>query len=159
MRHIGSCRSVLRRPFRRRRDHQECCRRRASFRRWEGSTRHRQRSNARTKCTSSGSVRLLRYNDRVPEPRRDEFPNNFVGDLVATDRGWVVVPTTCCPAGHDYGDEGWSVSSVWCICNGRHTAWRCACGAVLYAPQPGPHCRIRDRGPVSMHERPTLVQR
>ena len=28
----------------------------------------------------------------VAEPRRDEFPNNFVGDLVHTDRGWVVVP-------------------------------------------------------------------
>jgi hypothetical protein len=40
------------------------------------------------------------------ERRRDEFPNNFVGDLVHTDRGWVVVPPTCCPAGHDYGDGG-----------------------------------------------------
>jgi hypothetical protein len=28
----------------------------------------------------------------VAEPRRDEFPNNFVGDLAHTDRGWVVVP-------------------------------------------------------------------
>jgi uncharacterized protein YegP (UPF0339 family) len=36
--------------------------------------------------------------------RRDDFPNNFVGDLVKTDRGWVVVPPTYCPAGHDYGD-------------------------------------------------------
>jgi hypothetical protein len=88
----------------------------------------------------------------VADQRRDEFPNNFVGDLVHTSRGWVVVPPTCCPAGHNYGDGGWSVSSVWCTCNGRHTAWRCGCGAVLYAPQPGPHCRIRDRGPVSMHE-------
>jgi len=26
----------------------------------------------------------------VADPRRDEFPNNFVGDLVHTDRGWVV---------------------------------------------------------------------
>ena len=33
-------------------------------------------------------------------------PNNFVGDLVPTDRGWVVVPPTCCPAGHDYADGG-----------------------------------------------------
>jgi hypothetical protein len=37
----------------------------------------------------------------VAEPR-DEFPNNFVGDLVHTERGWVVVPPTCCPDGHDY---------------------------------------------------------
>jgi hypothetical protein len=88
----------------------------------------------------------------VTEPRRDDFPNNFVGDLVPTDPGWVVVPPACCPAGHEYGDGGWSVSSVWCTCNGRHMAWRCHCGAVLYAPQSGPHCRIRDRGPVSMHE-------
>jgi hypothetical protein len=49
----------------------------------------------------------------VAEPRRDEFPNNFVGDLVQTERGWTVVPPTCCPDGHSYGDQGWSVSSVW----------------------------------------------
>jgi hypothetical protein len=38
----------------------------------------------------------------VAEPRRDDFPNNFVGDLVPTERGWVVVVPTCCPDGHDY---------------------------------------------------------
>lgn len=38
---------------------------------------------------------------RMPQPRRDDFPNNFVGDLVRTDRGWVVVPPTCCPDGHE----------------------------------------------------------
>jgi hypothetical protein len=86
----------------------------------------------------------------------DEFPNNFVGDLVPTERGWVIVPPTACPAGHDYADAGWAVSSVWCTCNGRHMAWRCWCNATLYAPQPGPHCRVRDRGPVSMHERSQL---
>jgi hypothetical protein len=32
----------------------------------------------------------------VAEPR-DEFPNNFVGDLVRTERGWVVVPTNVLP--------------------------------------------------------------
>jgi hypothetical protein len=58
----------------------------------------------------------------VDEQRRNGFPNNFVGDLVATDRGWVVVPPTCCPDGHDYGEPGWSVSSVWCTCNDRHMA-------------------------------------
>ena len=88
----------------------------------------------------------------VAEASRDEFPNTFVGDLVPTDHGWVVVASTCCPAGHDYADAGWSVSSVWCICNDRHMAWRCHCGAVLYAPQPGPHCGLRDRGPVSIYE-------
>jgi hypothetical protein len=40
------------------------------------------------------------YNVAVSDPR-DEFPNNFVGDLVHTERGWVVVPPTCCPDGHD----------------------------------------------------------
>ena len=30
-------------------------------------------------------------------------------------------------------EDGWSVSSVWCTCNGRHLAWRCWCGAVLRA--------------------------
>jgi hypothetical protein len=36
------------------------------------------------------------YNAAVAEPR-DEFPNNFVGDHVPSERGWVVVPPTCCP--------------------------------------------------------------
>jgi hypothetical protein len=48
----------------------------------------------------------------VADRRRDDFPNNFVGDQVKTERGWTVVPPTCCLAGHDYGDPGWSVSSV-----------------------------------------------
>ena len=85
-------------------------------------------------------------------PRRDDFPNHYVGDLVGHERGWVVVPPTCCPDGHSYGEAGWSVSSVWCACNGRHMAWRCWCDRSLYAPQPGVDCRIRDRGPVSMWE-------
>jgi hypothetical protein len=42
----------------------------------------------------------------MAEPRRDEFPNNFVGNLVWTERGWTVVPPTCCPAGHDYARPG-----------------------------------------------------
>ena len=29
----------------------------------------------------------------MAEPPRDEFPNNFVGDLVPDERGWV-----CCAA-------------------------------------------------------------
>jgi hypothetical protein len=91
------------------------------------------------------------YNVAVTESR-DEFPNDFVGDLVHTDRGWVVVPPTSCPAGHDFGDGGWSASSVWCTCNDRHMAWRCHCRATLYAPQSGPRCRVRDRGPVAMYE-------
>jgi hypothetical protein len=92
------------------------------------------------------------YNGAVAEPRRDDFPNNFVGDLVATDRGWVVVPPTCCVNGHAYTDPGWKVAAVWCSCGDRHMEGRCHCGATLYAPQPGPHCQIRDRGPVSMWE-------
>ena len=82
---------------------------------------------------------------------RDEYPNHYVGDLVRNDRGWVVVEPTACPAGHDYA-AGWSVSSVWCACNTRHMAWRCWCGAIVYAPQRGPHCRIRNVGPVSPWE-------
>jgi hypothetical protein len=39
----------------------------------------------------------------VDERRRDDFAKNFVGDLVHDERGWVVVPRTCCPDGHDYG--------------------------------------------------------
>jgi hypothetical protein len=94
-----------------------------------------------------------KYNQQVAGPRRDDFRNHFVGDLVPTDHGWVVVPPTAYPDGHNYGDGDWSVSSVWCTCNDRHMAWRCCCGATLYAPHPGPHCRVRDRGPVSIHEK------
>lgn len=83
---------------------------------------------------------------------RDEFPNAFVGDIVQIEHGWVVVPPTACPDGHDYGEPGWSVSSVWCTCNGYHMQWRCHCGKSIYAPQPGAPCRIRDRGPVSPYE-------
>jgi hypothetical protein len=82
----------------------------------------------------------------------DEFPNHYVGDLVPTDHGWVVVPPTCCPDGNAYTDPGWSVSAVWCSCNTRHMEWRCRCGQSIYAPQPGHDCRIRDKGPVSMWE-------
>jgi hypothetical protein len=57
--------------------------------------------------------------------RRDEFPNHFVGDLVRTERGWVVVPPRCCPDSHPYTDPGWSVSTVFCACNSRHMRWRC----------------------------------
>jgi hypothetical protein len=89
------------------------------------------------------------YNVEVAEPR-DDFPNNYVGDLVPTERGWVVVPPTCCPVGHVYTDPGWSVSSVWSTCNDSHMARRCWCGISVYAPQPGPHCRIRNKGPASM---------
>ena len=95
---------------------------------------------------------MARGNNVAVEAPRDEFPNNYVGDLVHTERGWVVVPPTCCPDGHDYSDPGWSVSSVWCTCNDRHMALRCWCGTSVYAPQPGQHCRIRDIGAVSMWE-------
>jgi hypothetical protein len=39
----------------------------------------------------------------VAGPRRNNFPNNFVGDMVETKRGWVIVPPTACPDSHDYG--------------------------------------------------------
>jgi hypothetical protein len=39
---------------------------------------------------SQVAVVCLRYN-RAMTARRDDFPNNFVGDLVHTDRGWVVL--------------------------------------------------------------------
>ena len=88
----------------------------------------------------------------MAEPRRDEFPNNFVGDLVRTERGRTVVPPTCCPAGHDYARPGLVGQLGLVQLQRRHMAWRCWRGAGLYAPQPGPHCRIRDNGPVSMWE-------
>jgi hypothetical protein len=65
----------------------------------------------------------------VADPCRDDFPKNYVGDLMRTERGWVVVPPTCCPGGHDYSDAGWSVSSVWCTCNGH--IWRGAACALI----------------------------
>lgn len=98
---------------------------------------------------SRGPVGGSGYNIAVATPR-DEFPNNFVGDIVETAAGWVVLPPTYCPDGHAYNEAGWSVTSVWCTCNDRHVAWRCWCGKPIYAPQPGPHCRIRDIGAVSI---------
>jgi hypothetical protein len=77
------------------------------------------------------------YNVAVAHPR-DEFPNHYVGDLVPTDRGWVVVPPTCCPDGHDYNDRGWSVSAVGAHATGG--TWR---GAAI-AAQPFTH-RSQDR--------------
>jgi hypothetical protein len=35
---------------------------------------------------------------------------------------------------------------------GRHMAWRCSCGAVLYAPQPGAPCRDPRQRPLSRSE-------
>jgi hypothetical protein len=84
------------------------------------------------------------YNVAVAEPR-DEFPNHFVGDLVPTERGWVVVPPTSCPDGHNYSDGGWKVAAVWCACNDRHMEWRCHCGA-------NPTHRSRDRNADSATE-------
>ena len=85
--------------------------------------RHEAETNENPVATAKG-VGGSRYNCTVAGPRRNEFPSHYVGDLVKTDRGWVVVvPPTCCPAGHDYGDDGWSVSTVWCTCNGSHMAW------------------------------------
>jgi hypothetical protein len=46
-----------------------------------------------------------------------------LGDVLSTERGWVVGPPTCCPDGHDYSDPGWAVSAVWCTCNSRHTRY------------------------------------
>ncbi len=51
----------------------------------------------------------VRDNAVVADSRRDDLPNNFVGDLVRTPQGRMVVPPTCCPEGRDYGGGGWSV--------------------------------------------------
>ena len=56
-------------------------------------------------ATTPRPVGGVGYNIAVADPP-DEFPNNFVGDLVRTERGWAVVPPTCCPSGHDYNDPG-----------------------------------------------------
>jgi hypothetical protein len=37
-----------------------------------------------------------------------------------------------------------------CRGNGGHVAWRCACGAVLYAPQPRPHRDGRRTGLIAI---------
>ncbi|BBX44276.1 hypothetical protein GCM10009641_73050 [Mycobacterium cookii] len=33
----------------------------------------------------------------MAEPRRDDFPNNFVGDLAYTERGWLRDPSWTMP--------------------------------------------------------------
>lgn len=77
------------------------------------------------------SVGGLTYNIAVVESPRDEFPSNFVGGLVHTGRGSVVVPPTCCPDGHAYTDAGWSVSSVWLVGVRRVFSCRCQRGNRL----------------------------
>jgi hypothetical protein len=53
--------------------------------------------------TRRGHVGAMPYYVAVADPRRDEFPDNYVGDLVPTERRWVVVPPTACPAGYASG--------------------------------------------------------
>lgn len=91
------------------------------------------------------------YNIAVAEPR-DEFPNNFVGDLVHAERGWVVVPPTCCPDCHDYSDGGWSVNSVWAPAT--TVRWRGAVGAASRSMRRSRGCTAESakKGPFSMSE-------
>jgi len=63
-----------------------------------------------TSQTRSVSVGGLGYEVGMAGSHRDDFPKHFIGDLVPTARGWVIVPPTACPDGHGYGDGGWSVS-------------------------------------------------
>jgi hypothetical protein len=88
----------------------------------------------------------------VAVPPHDAFPNNFIGDLVPTERGWVVVPPTCCPVGHAYSDRGWSVSSVLVYLQrqAHGVAMQVRRSPVRAAARSD--CRIRDRGPTSMWE-------
>jgi hypothetical protein len=55
-------------------------------------------------------VGASRYNVPVAEPP-DDFPTKFVDDLVPTERGWVVVPPTCCapitPVCESADGKGW----------------------------------------------------
>jgi hypothetical protein len=44
---------------------------------------------------------------------------------------------------------GMKMNSSWLLDVERTWRW---CGRSIYAPQPGPHCRIRNRGAVSMWE-------
>src|ERR1700733_1405436 len=67
----------------------------------------------------------------MTDPRRDDFPNHFVGDLVETEHGWVIVPPTCCPAGHDYGDPGWNVATF--FIHDREVCWRSRIALVCNA--------------------------
>jgi len=56
----------------------------------------------------------------MAEPRRDAFPNNYVGDLVPTDRGWVVVPPRHVRTWSDRGRETRARGSRrWCSANGK----------------------------------------
>jgi len=76
----------------------------------------------------------------------DDFPNNGVGDLVRTDRGWAS-SATCCPTATHPATEMFG-QLVWGPCNERANGLRPRLRRMRYAPKPGQHCR-RNRGVLS----------
>lgn len=78
----------------------------------------------------------------MARPPRDRFPNTYVGDLVPNGKGWTVVGPLYCPNWHSVEEPGWTQRCPPCECGRRHHVWTCHCGAAIYAPKLGPHCRI-----------------
>lgn len=58
-----------------------------------------------------------------------------VGDLVASDRGWVTLAPTHCPNSHPLGANQVLVGHAACLAHRGHSTWTClACGATVYGP-------------------------
>jgi hypothetical protein len=66
----------------------------------------------------------------------------------ATSGQWMVRPPVRCPRGHLLRPGRFLVGSIACSC-GRHTTWRCECGAVTYGPALAEGCSLLD-GPARM---------
>ena len=88
----------------------------------------------------------------MAEPRRDDFPNHFVGDLVHTERGLGGRATNMLPRRPRLPRRR-LVSQFRVV----YLQWAAHGVAMPLRRSPlraatRPHCRIRDRGPVSMWE-------
>ena len=74
-------------------------------------------------------VRRTGYNEAATRPRRDDFPNNSVGSLVKTDRGWVVakagvhIKAVADLLGHSSRGPRWMDGAECSDCEANH---RCA---------------------------------
>lgn len=120
-------------------------------------------SNIRSKRCMTGNrtakVRLASGSRacKVAGRRRDEFPNHYVGELVQTDRGCVVVEPTSCPAGHEYG-SGW-FSQLRVVLMQQHRPHAMAVfqiGVIRCAPDYFNLLAFRQTGP---SERPVFTRR
>jgi hypothetical protein len=70
------------------------------------------------------------------------WSRRFLAAWPRTSAGVAATPTRC-PRGHPLRVDRTIVRAIPCAC-GRHTFWRCHCGAVTYGPPLGDGCSLLD---------------